>query len=191
MYGEPNNPPQEQTVEQLLSEHKDQIRRFIGRRSGSEVLKRTTVDDLYQETAAAALASAGTFKYVDNAGFITWVSTIARRVISHMLRDPQGRLSDLRIRGTFSSGTGVSESSLYAPNLTPSSAVAGDERSDSLVKAIRGLPAHYRTVLQLYKIEELPLAEVAARMNLTKGACCRLITRAMAMLRGRLRGESG
>ena len=190
MYGEPNNPPQDQTVEQLLSEHKDQIRRFIGRRSGLAVLQRTTVDDLYQETAIAALASAETFEYGGDDSFISWVSTIARRVISRSLRDPQVRLPALRIRGMFSSGTGVSETSLYAPNRTPSSVVAGVERSDSLVKTIGRLPAHYRTVLLLYGIEERSLGEVAARMNLTKGATCRLIARAMAMLRRRLGEES-
>lgn len=190
MYGETNNSPPVQTVEQLLSQHKEQIRRFIGRRSGSAVLQRTTIDDLYQETAIAALASAETFEYAGDASFISWVSTIARRVISHSLRGPQGRLSPLRIRGVFSSGIGVSEANLYAPNRTPSSAVAGGERSDSLVKAIGELPAHYRTVLRLYGIDELPLAEVAARMNLTKGATCRLIARAMAMLRERLGEES-
>ena len=190
MYGEPNNPPEDQTVEQLLSEHKEQIRRFIGRRSGPAVLQRTTIDDLYQETAIAALASADTFEYSGDASFITWVFTIARRVISHSLRDPQGRLSALRIRGVYSSGVGVSETHLYSSSRTPSSAVASGEWSDSLLKAIGELPAHYRTVLQLHRIEERPLAEVAARMKLTKGATCRLIARAMAMLRDRLREES-
>jgi len=190
-YGDPNtNLPQVQTVEKLLSEHKDQIRRFIDRRCGPAVLQRTTADDLYQETAIAALASAETFEYIDDASFISWVSTIARRVISHSLRDPQERLSTVRIRRMFSSGTGISESSLYAPNRTPSSAVASSEWSDSLIKTIGRLPPHYRTVLQLYRIEERPLAEVAERMNLTKGATCRLIARAVAMLRDRLREES-
>lgn len=190
MYGEPHIQPQVQMVERLLSEHKDQIRRFIGGRSGSAVLRRTTVDDLYQETVVAALASAETYEYTDDAGFISWVYTIARRIISRSFRKMGDRASVVRIRGMFSSGTGVSETSLYSPNRTPSSAVAGGERSDSLLKAIRELPAHYRTVLTLHRIEERPLADVAARMNLTRGATCQLIVRAMALLREKLRKES-
>jgi RNA polymerase sigma factor (sigma-70 family) len=189
MYGEPNNSSGVQTVEHLLSKHKNEIRRFIGQRSGSVVLQRTTVDDLYQETATAALASAETFEYVGDASFMSWVSTIARRVISHSLRGPQGRASTFRIRGAESSGTGVSETRLYAPNRTPSSAVADSERSGLLVKVLRELPSDYRTVLQLHGIEERPLAEVAARMNRTKSATCMLIARAMAMLREKLRED--
>ena len=187
MYGEPQNLPQLHTVEELLSEHKDQIRGFIGRRSGPVVLKRTTIDDLYQETATEALASAETFEYAGEASFISWVSTIARRVIARSLRGPPGRPSTVRIRGAESSGIGVSETRLYAPNRTPSSAVGDSERRDSLVKTLRELPSDYRTVLQLYRIEERPLAEVAARMNRTKSATCMLIARAMAMLREQLR----
>ncbi len=184
---EPNNSTSVQTIERLLVAHRNEIRNFIGRRSGSVVLQRTTIDDLYQETATAALASAETFEYVNDAGFISWVSTIARRVISHSLRSPQARLSTVRIRRAKSTGIGVSETRLYAPNRTPSSAVADSEQSDSLVKGLRELPPDYRMVLQLHRIEELPLTEVAARMNRTKGATCQLIARAMAMLREKLR----
>ena len=189
MYGEPNNSSSVQTIEHLLVTHRNEIRNFIGRRSGSMVLQRTTIDDLYQETATVALASAETFEYVSDAGFISWVSTIARRVISHSLRGPEGRLSTVRIRRAESSGIGVSETRLYAPNRTPSSAVANSERSDSLVKILRELPSDYRTVLQLHRIEERPLTEVAARMNRTKSATCMLIARAMAMLREKLRED--
>ncbi|MEK7732263.1 MAG: sigma-70 family RNA polymerase sigma factor [Planctomycetota bacterium] len=189
MYGEPNNSTSVQTIERLLVAHRNEIRNFIGRRSGSVVLQRTTIDDLYQDTATAALASAETFEYVGEADFICWVSTIARRVISHSLRGPQGRASTFRIRGAESSGIGVSETRLYAPNRTPSSAVANSERSGLLVKVLRELPSDYRTVLQLSRIEEHPLAEVAARMNRTKSATCMLIARAMAMLREKLRED--
>lgn len=189
MYGGPNNSSSVQTIERLLSTHRNEIRNFIGRRSGSVVLKRTTVDDLYQETATEALASAETFEYGGEADFMCWVSTIARRVISHSLRGPRGRMSTVRIRRAESSGIGVSETRLYAPNRTPSSIVADSERSDSLVKVLRELPSDYRTVLQLHEIEERPLAEVAARMNRSKRATCMLIARAMAMLREKLREE--
>lgn len=184
---EPNNSTSAQTIERLLVAHRNEIRNFIGRRSGSVVLQRTTIDDLYQETVTAALASAETFEYVNDSGFISWVSTIARRVISHSLRGPKGRLSTVRIRRAESTGIGVSETHLYALNRTPSSAVADSEQSDSLVKILRELPADYRMVLQLHRIEERPLTEVAARMNRTKGATCQLIARAMAMLREKLR----
>lgn len=184
---EPNNSTNAQAIERLLLAHKNEIRNFIGRRSGSVVLQRTTIDDIYQETVTEALKSADTFQYVNDAGFISWVSTIARRVISHLLRGAPGRLSTVRIRRAESTGIGISETHLYALNRTPSSAVAGSEQSDSLAKILSELPSDYRMVLQLHRIEERPLTEVAARMNRTKGATCQLIARAMAMLREKLR----
>ena len=189
MYGEPNSSTGVEMIERLLAAHRNEIRNFIGRRSGSVVLKRTTVDDLYQETATAALASAESFEYVNDAGFISWISTIARRVISQSLRGAGGRMSTVRIRRAESSGIGVSETHLFAPNRTPSSAVADRELSASLVKVLRKLPSDYRTVLQLSQIEERPLTEVAMRMNRTKSATCMLIARAMAMLREMLRED--
>jgi len=74
--------------------------------------------------------------------------------------------------------------------VVPTGKLAPDsEQSDSLVKILRELPPDYRTVLQLYRIEQRPLAEVAVRMNRTQGATCQLIARAMAMLRDALREE--
>jgi RNA polymerase sigma factor (sigma-70 family) len=189
MYINPESSSRLELVDRLLSKHQDRIRHFIGRRSGSAVLNRTTIDDLYQETAATAISCADGFEYVDDARFISWVSTIARRVISNSLFDPRRLPPTLRIRRARSSGVGVSETRIYARNRTPSSAVAENERSDALRQAINELPEHYRTVLTLYRIEERPLAEVAARMQRTKGATCRLIARAIALLRETLREE--
>ena len=63
---------------------------------------------------------------------------------------------------------------------------AGREREIALHDAIGKLPEHYRRVLTLYKLEERPLTEVAARMERSKGATCRLIARAIGQLRDTL-----
>ncbi len=171
------------TVEELLTLHRGQIRTFLTRRSGPAVLRRTTVDDLFQETAKAAMSSADSFTYQDDARFLSWITTIARRVISQSLRGPKGAGPFLRIRRSGSTGTGVGQSNLLSLVGTPSSAAAGRERMTALYAAMSKLPEHYQEVLRLYKLEERPLGEVAEHLGKTKGATCRLLARATEALR--------
>jgi RNA polymerase sigma factor (sigma-70 family) len=173
-------------VQRLLDRHARAIRKFIGRRSGPELLKRTTVDDLFQETVTAAIQNAGGFVFVDHGRFLCWVYTIARRVMARSLTNATQGPHTLRIRRANSSGVGVPEAELMVPIRTPSSMAATQEHKTALGLAIRTLPEHYRKVITLYKIEQRPLAEVAVELGRSKGATCRLIARAMDMLRKRL-----
>jgi RNA polymerase sigma factor (sigma-70 family) len=171
------------SIEHLLTVHEEQIRRIIVRRSGPAVLRRTTVDDLFQEAAAAAISSAHGFTYQNDARFISWITTIAHRVISHSLRGSKGARPFLSLRRPGSSGTGIGESGLHALISTPSSIAAGNEQRRSLQAAILGLQESHREVLQLYRIDERSLADVADRLGKTKGATCKLIARATESLR--------
>jgi RNA polymerase sigma factor (sigma-70 family) len=175
-----------QLIEHLVSKHQNRIRRFITKRSGPEVLKHTTIEDLYQEAIAEALASAETFEFADDAGFVAWMGTISRRIIARSLASQRNQPAITRIKGARSSGAGVLEGQLPLHGHTPSSHVAQHERQKALSVAIEGLPEDYQKVLTLYKIKELPLDEVARRMDRSKGAVCRLVARAVAKLRQEL-----
>lgn len=173
-------------VKSLLEEHRGPIERFIRARSGPTVLKRTTLDDLYQDTVTAAIESADSFRYVDDRRFVGWVCTIARRTIARCASGARRGPHILRIRGPYSSGVGVAEAQLDAHMRTPSSIVAGHERRAGLADAIRALPEHYCRVLTLYKLEERPLSEVAEIIGRTKGATARLIARSLHALRRKM-----
>ena len=180
--------PAANSVEQLIKQHERLIRRFIRRRSGHALLKRTTVEDLYQDTVAAAIESArqGNFTFIDHGSFVNWVLTIARRLMLQTMGRTANEPNLIRIRGPRSSGVGVPESGLRSPGRTPSSVVRGREGKAILMAAIRTLPERYQDVLMLYKIEQRPLAEVAAKMGCSRGAVCMMINRAMKLLRQRL-----
>jgi RNA polymerase sigma factor (sigma-70 family) len=172
-----------QLVQTLVSKYEPRIRRFIHDRSGPGILKRASIDDLFQETAAAAVSSADRFSYVDDARFIGWISTIARRVIARSSSGSARCFPTVRLRGAESSGPGVRETDLHGRGRTPSSLAASEERAVGLRAAMASLSADHRLVLTLYKLEERPLEEVARRMGRTKGATCRLIARAIGQLR--------
>lgn len=173
-------------IEQLVRKHESVIRQFIARRSGPEVLKRATVDDIFQETVVAAYKSADNFEFRDDRRFIAWIGTIARRVISRCAGGAKQDPQTIRIRGSQSSGNGVPDADLTLRARTPSSLAAEREYAAMLKRAIQRLPQDYRRVLTLYKLEERPLAEVAESMGRSKGAICRLIDRAMEQLRTKL-----
>lgn len=174
------------SVAKLIDKHSKHIRHLIRRRSGSAVLKRASVDDIYQETVARAIGSAQSFQFSDDRSFLAWIGTIVRRVIARSLSGPARDTPTVRIRRAASSGTGVSETDLSSGGRTPSSCAAAQERQKDLRKAMERLPDHYRRVLVLYKLEERSLSEVAARMGRTKGATCRLMARALGELRQHL-----
>ncbi len=177
------------TLVELLTKHEKLIRRFLGRRSGPYVLRRTTLDDLFQETVAVAIRRSALFEYRDEATFLTWVNAIARNVVLRSLADQRRRLQPTRIKGVASTGVGVRETEISSASRTPSSMVAGRESRWALDCAISKLPEHYRRVIALYKLEGRSLDEVAQQMDRSKNATCRLIARAMQRLRTLLPGE--
>lgn len=175
-------------VRQLVTRHQVRIRRFISRRSGPEVLRRTTVDDLYQATVTAALECATNFKYRDDGRFLGWITTIARRVIGQSIRSRRCDPVIVRIKHAASSGVGVPDAELDAGIRTPSSVAAGHEAMVDLSKALQALPEHYRLAITRYRLEGCSLAEVADRMGRSKAATAKLVGRALQALRARMVG---
>lgn len=174
-------------IAQLLEQHERQIRRFITRRSGRRVLSRATIDDLFQETAAAAIRSGNLIAFQNDAHFFSWIFTIARRVINAVLTEQNRRPKSLRIRRAQSSGIGISEGELFSRTRTPSSSISGREEVEELQQAMSMIPDHYRRVITMYKLDGLTLDVVAERMGKTKWATSKLYGRALVHLRREMR----
>ena len=169
-----------QRVEGLVRAHQNAIRRFIRQRSGKAILARAGVEDLYQDTVVQALRSADSFASCKDGQFLTWVKVIAKRVLSGAaLNGPPV----VRIKGPASTGVGIPESELQSSTRTPSSITSGQERSDSLKRALRSLPTQQRVALTLSRIERRSLPEIAAVMGLPTRTVSQLIWRAAQSLR--------
>ncbi len=173
----------------LLSKHEKRIRRILSRRSGPLVLTGITLDDLYHETVAVAIKAAEAVTFENDAHFVSWISTIARRVCNGALTRQDRSPQTVRLRRALSSGVGVPEWKLVSRQRTPSSMVVGRERAARLRDALGELPDPYGRVIILYRLRGMALDEVAKQMDRTKGATCRLFARAMKELRNRLAEE--
>jgi RNA polymerase sigma factor (sigma-70 family) len=170
----------------LIDRHEKLIRRYVNRRSGAKVLKKATVEDIYQDTVLAAVASAGDYVHYDDARFLCWIQTITRRVISRLLTQNQGQVFCNRIKGACSSGPGFGEDELQAPIRTPSSVAAFEEHTSFLRNAIKELPDLHREVIVYYKLRQMPLAKVAQRIGKCEGHTSRIAAEALRMLRSNM-----
>ncbi|MGD2108273.1 MAG: sigma-70 family RNA polymerase sigma factor [Phycisphaerae bacterium] len=177
-------------IEQLVREHEQRIRRFISRRSGPAVLRRATVEDLFQDTVMAAYSSAASFQFQGDSSFLGWISTIARRVIARCAAGGEREPATFRIKRPESTGVGVYETELAPRSRTPSSLVAADERKSALLVAIDQLPPEYRRIVTMYKLEERSLADIATLTGRDKDATCHLIARAYRKLRESLKDDA-
>lgn len=170
------------TLESLIRQHESTLRRFVSRRSGPQVLAKTTVDDLFQEMVAQAVAQANRVAFEDDAHFLAWMQQILRGLISRTLRKQGLRSPLVRFRDEGSQGPGVIADILPHDMRSPSSLVAVGENIRRLRSAVQGLPHDYRAAVVLYRIEGRTLDEVAHALNRSKGAVAKLISRGLAML---------
>lgn len=167
------------TISDLLRRFERQIRRHIERQSG-----RAGLDDVFQETVAAALAGAERFEYRGDGQFLAWIYTISRRVMLQNSR--KTARNSMRLCRSLSNSPGAAELSLAQQGDTPSSMAARLESCHKLAEAIHALPQAYREVIMLYRIEDRPLGEVAQILGKSKSATCHLLARAMAVLNEKL-----
>lgn len=174
-----------ETMRRLLAKHEPRIRAIIWRRSGPQVLAWTTVDDLFQETAAAAISTAHAFTFAGEGPFLAWITVVVSRVVSRSLRNEERRV--LQNPARRGDPPDLDAAQLATDDSGPSTMLTRAERAQAVRDAIAALPKHYRKVLTLYKLEERPLAEVAEALGRTKGATARLIARALQQLRASLK----
>jgi len=171
----------------LVARHEPQIRAIICGRSGARVLCWTTVDDLVQDTAAAAIAGAHAFTYRGDGPFLAWIRVLALRIVARSLNDRERRM--LQAPAPNAAKPSAVEPTEVVPDdeAGPSTICTLAERAQTVRDAIDGLPDRYRKVLTLYRLEERPLGQVAAELGCTKGATARLMDRALKQLRTRLK----
>lgn len=75
------------------------------------------------------------------------------------------------------------ESYLQSDESSPIAQVIRHERAELLLRAMSGLREDQRTAIELHHLQQLPLQEIATRMNRPKGAVAALIYRGIKKLR--------
>ncbi|MFQ5494166.1 MAG: RNA polymerase sigma factor [Phycisphaerae bacterium] len=168
-----------------IQDFERKVRRFITRRSGPSILRRTSVDDIWQQTVAIALGRSDQIATMDESRLGTYLCWIARRVIYSVWETGQKKPREWKLKRRLSTGLGVSEETLGFSGRTPSSIASSREDITALETAIHALPEHYARVIVLHKLQGLPLDVVAASVGRSKSATCNLLVRATRALQAR------
>ncbi|MCA9291971.1 MAG: hypothetical protein KDA25_12635, partial [Phycisphaerales bacterium] len=167
-------------LDALLQTHRPRLLAFFARESGPLLLRFETPEDLAQGVLAEALRSRDGFEYRDEATFLGWLFTIARRFLQarrdhwFAMKRNCGRV----LRLTWTDGSRGVASSRTGPGT-----FAGRREQLVLVtRAIALLPARDRDLVR-WTSEDVPLAEQAARLNIGYDAAAQARVRALDRLR--------
>lgn len=153
---------------QLLRELQPRLAGFYRRRLGPH---HAELDDLVQETLIALHEKRGTF---DRSQPLTaWLFAIARyKLIDHFRRVGRRLHVPLEDAGELS---------------TPDTSAASDARQD-IERGLAELPERARDLVRSVKLEETPIADVAARTGMSETAVKVAVHRGYLRLAARLRG---
>jgi RNA polymerase sigma-70 factor (ECF subfamily) len=160
-------------VVELCNAYFDRIYRLVFSQVDGD---RDVAQDIAQETFLAAFKSAHRFR--GQSKVYTWLYSIANRKVADFYRwrkregkhraDPlENQVSEAETDGT----------------------VESEETSKSIQQALSCLPLHYKQVLLLKYVEEMPVAEICQVMDRSSKSVEGLLTRARRELRSELTAQ--
>ena len=172
----------------LFKKHQHRLAVLIYYKLDRELRRFAEVDDILQETLLRGFRSLDSFEYRAPGSFLHWLSRIADNVIADTARFHQ------RQRRAGEEVPFRSESNPEGPepadSHTPSRELREQQGVAALLARLDALPAHYREVIVLAKIEGLSTAEVASRLGKSREATALLLHRAVARLRALLEQDT-
>lgn len=143
-------------------------------------------EELCQDVFVRVYQKLGQFSHESALG--TWIARIAYRLsLNHLERRRMPLFDDLG-EGE-KPGAGVDQIPGSAPS--PLDQAHGAELRDFVRARVAELPVAYRTVITLYHLEEMGVAEVAAVMELPEGTVKSHLFRARKMLKEKLMASYG
>lgn len=176
-------------LQTLCEAYGERVLRIVRLRMGGELRSKLQSMDLVQDVLVSALRGLKDFTYQTEGDFLRWLAAITENRIRDNVERLHAEKRDIRreipLDTSGQSGTDTFVRTVGPVSATtPSMIVSRREDLDRLEEAIDKMPAEYRQVILLAKIEGLSGAELAQRLGKTPGAARALLSRAMAALAG-------
>ena len=187
----------EMAIEQLLTRHREALKRMIDMRLDKRVAQRVDVSDIVQEVLVEA--SRRLQIYLENPAmpFHLWIRQIAKdRIIdAHRRHRVSAKRSvdrerRLEVQGTLDASTIELAGQLLDPELTPAAKATQREMALQVQACIEQLEDRDRDILLMRHYEQLTNQEVAVTLGLTEPAASMRYLRALKRLRSIIAGET-
>jgi len=168
-----------------LQHFRPQLLAYIDRNLGVVLRQKIETQDIWQETAIAAINALPNADLSDRDPF-GWLCQIAQQRIIDASRKHAAKKRDSEFEVALNSPAGDSSrewmSILAASMTSPSQAVAREERHGQLYAAIQALPPDVQEILRWRYVEDLPTKEIAVRLGKTDVAVRVLLSRTIQKL---------
>lgn len=177
-------------LESLLSTEHCALEAMLDRRIPDDLRSAVGAEDVAQEAAMEAFRSIDTFRPAGGDSLRGWLWQIARHRLCDLVRAHRRlKRGGGAARPPQSGSNGLLLDVVAAADDCPVQTVAGCEGLEALRRALAELPADYCQVIELRYVQDLSVAETAARLGRTRGATAVLCNRALKLLRRAM--ESG
>ncbi len=181
----------------LLARHGPVVRRRLDGAIGDRWQSALSLDDVMQEAYTDAFLGIGAFVPRHEHSFTAWLTALAKRNLIDAIRILEAERRGGKRRQIAPGGPGTSDESctalyerLCTTSSTPSRRAATVESCAALKQAVAGLPATYRTVVEMHDLEGRPVEEIASELGRSVGAVYMLRARAHRCLANILDGAA-
>ena len=179
-----------ESLGELLSVYRSYLLSIAVARLDPRLRARCNPSDVVQETLLEAYRDFHQFRGGLEREFLAWIrqilaNNLARMVEQHLLTDKRDMRREKQIERFSPSGSRLElrDNWLADEHPSPSSIFRRQEELTTLLDRISKLPSHYRDVLLLRHIEDLPFEQVAVRLGKSVGAVRMIWLRALETLR--------
>ncbi|QDV07976.1 ECF RNA polymerase sigma factor SigD [Planctomycetes bacterium Poly30] len=171
-------------LERLLERHLPELRAYVERRAGVLLRRHESGSDLVQSVCREILEHSEAFQHTGEGAFRRWLFTTALRKMASRRRFVTADRRDLRRRDGQPRADTDDEAAdaRFTTDRTPSQDAAIHEEMARIEAAMQALSSEYSQVIRLSRVEGLPRAEVAERMNRSEASVRMLLHRALTAL---------
>lgn len=159
----------EQAFEAFANAYIPLLYRFAMRRLEG---RRDLARDIVQDTLCKAIAKLPTFR--GEAALSTWLCAVCRNEIAGHFRRRYRAGREVEVTGEEIDA----EAAVETPAAAPQAGLLRRETRDLVHIALDTLPPHYGRILEWKYLEELPVKEIAGRLDMSPKAAESLLTRA-------------
>lgn len=182
----------ERAVDQLLSQHRDRIRRMIASRLDPKLSVRVDPSDIVQDTMVCAAGNLSDYVRNPAIAFYPWLRNIAwQRLVKEYRRHVQSHnrsvIREVNLNVDLPDESHELMLDQFTSSLTtPSGKMMRQESKERMKRAMAELDANHREVLVLRYLEQMSMREIADTLGIREDAARKRHSRALVMLQRRL-----